>query len=337
MRLLWTHLVVGRTGRVAAGACGKKGPPLAPLVRVPAQVAELSAARAGRRGLPDAARPGRQRRRRHARRHRRHRDLRRDCRSPADARARPPASAVVAAAAGAGPSPGAAAATAAALAGRRRRCRRPVEPGLDQGQQATFRERLTPELIAAAAAHRRAAGASATTPDAPPSPPSCRCRRSIPATDRAALRFYAAARRDRAAAAPARGAPCARCRWPALRRPGPGDADLRRHLDALSWTPPPGARAAPAPPAEGLLPSRPSGPPPPATRYNVYAADAETAEGALGVVLRPAPLNPTPTRDDGGGHARRGVFGQERCFVVRSVDRRSPGSPSKGRRRRRPA
>ena len=45
MRLLWIHLVGAALVVSPLAACGKKGPPLAPLVRVPAQVAELTAAR----------------------------------------------------------------------------------------------------------------------------------------------------------------------------------------------------------------------------------------------------------------------------------------------------
>ena len=82
------------------------------------------------------------------------------------------------------------------------------------------------------------------------------------------------------------------------------------------------------PPAEGLLPSRPFGPTLPATRYNIYAAEAAAAEGALGVVIRPAPLNPTPLPTTVVSTPGI-VFGQERCFVVRSLTELG-GAPIEG-------
>ena len=97
---------------------------------------------------------------------------------------------------------------------------------------------------------------------------------------------------------------------------------------ALSWTPPPGAPVAVPPPAEGLLPSRPFGPTLPAARYNIYAAEAAAAEGALGVVIRPAPLNPTPLPTTVVSTPGI-VFGQERCFVVRSLTELG-GAPIEG-------
>ena len=89
---------------------------------------------------------------------------------------------------------------------------------------------------------------------------------------------------------------------------------------AIAWTPAPDAGVPPTPPEEGLLPSRPFGPPRPLTKYNVYAAEASSATpGPFGTVVRPGPLNPAPleaTHVEVPGVA----FGKERCVVVRGVD-----------------
>jgi hypothetical protein len=296
--------------------CGKKGPPLAPLVRLPAQVAELTATRSadevfltllvpstnvggdapGDVGAIEIVAATADR------------EPVLDERGPAHPwtpvirvpvrRPLPP------------PPPASESAPAPPPV--------PVEPGLDQAQRVTFREQLTAELLVAAPILAPGVPTPAEVNDAPVlSLPAV-----APTVDRTTRRFYAA----RAVTRNGRGG-----RWSAIRSvplasplgaPVVAPPNYDAVSTALSWTPPPGASVAPPPPAEGLLPSRPFGPVAPVTKYNIYAAGAESAEGALGVVTRPAPLNPQPLTTT--LVAIPGVaFGQERCFVVRAVDETS--------------
>ncbi len=172
----------------------------------------------------------------------------------------------------------------------------PLEPGVDQGQRVTIRELLTPALfeplqvapaapVAAALPAEAAAGAGY---------PAIALPLVAPAWDRTARRFYAARAVGR------RGRPG---QWSAMRSVPTASAIAAPVVAAptydaaavtITWTPPPGATVAPPPPAEGGLPSRPFGPAPPITGYNVYAAAADSAPDALGLVTPPPPLNPAP-------------------------------------------
>jgi hypothetical protein len=316
MRPRWTHFVWAALAVCPLAACGKKGPPLAPLIRLPAQVAELSAVRVadevfltlrvpstnvggdapGDVGAVEifAATADR--------------EPAIDERGPAPPWApvlrvpvRRPVVAPPPPAAGEPPPPPL-----------------PVEPGLDQGQQVTLREQLTPERLVAAPLP----AATGAIPDDTLDRPVLSLPAVAPAVDRTTRRFYVA----RAVTRTGRGG-----RWSAIRA-----VPLARPLDAptvapptydavttaLRWTPPPGASVAPPAPAEGLLPSRPFGPVAPPTKYNVYAAEAAATQGAYGEVTRPAPLNPQPLTVT--VVPIPGVsFGQERCFVVRTVDETS--------------
>jgi hypothetical protein len=300
---------------LAAVGCGKKGPPLAPLVRVPGQVAELTALRSGDvvylATLVPAANVGGD--------------------TPADIAGleiyavtaerqpvlgerepgppwtllhrlpvRRPVPAPPPPAAGAPPVPPL-----------------PVEPGLDQGQRITVREELTPEVLAPVEV-------PAATPEAPlPSEvdatyPELSLPLVAEASDRSARRFYVARAVTR------RGRPG---QWSTVRSV-PTASPLAAPLVAaptydadaitLAWTPPAGAVVAPSPPDEGNLPSRPFGPVVPVTAYNVYVAAGEPTPDALGLVTRTAPLNAKPI--EAATISAPGVaFGQERCFVVRSL------------------
>jgi hypothetical protein len=324
MRLLWIHLVGAALVVPPLAACGKRGPPLAPLLRVPAQVAELTAARSaddvfltlrvpainvggdtpGDVGAVEI----------YAATAERAPEL--DERLPAAPwvpltrlpvrRPVPPPP----------PSPSAAPSTPPVPPP-------PVEPGLDQGQQVTVRERLTPEVLVAPAAAPPVPRA-AEPGEAPPL--------SLPLTastvDRTARRFYAA----RAVTRGGRPGQWSAVRSVPLASPLEAPQVATPTYDAtsiaLSWTPPAGAPVAVPPPAEGLLPARPFGPALPATRYNIYAAEAVTAEGAFGVVVRPAPLNPSPLATTVVSTPGI-VFGQQRCFVVRSLTELA-GAPIEG-------
>jgi hypothetical protein len=191
----------------------------------------------------------------------------------------------------------------------------PLEPGLDQGAVAAFRETLSPAVTQVLAA------------DAPATPVAA----VVPADPAVALSLpvvYApltsAVRRHYVAVAVSRqgrrgpwsdwqsvplgstsGAPAA-----------PAVAVAATAL-TVTWTPAPDARVAPLPPVEGALDSRPFGPALAVTRYNIYAADA--VAGAAGAATRPAPLNETPLSVPTFSVASV-AFGEERCFVVRGLD-----------------
>jgi hypothetical protein len=159
---------------------------------------------------------------------------------------------------------------------------------------------------------------AAETPAGDAAHPPISLPQVAPVSDRTARRFYAAravTRRRRPG------------QWSAMRSV-PTASPLAAPVVAvptydaaavtITWTPPPGASVAPAPPAEGSLPSRPFGPTPPVTTYNVYAAVAEPVPDALGLVTPVAPLNGAPLEPL--TFAVNGVaFGEERCYVVRSV------------------
>jgi predicted small lipoprotein YifL len=296
-------------------ACGKKGPPLAPLARVPGQVAELTASRSGDAVhltvLVPAANVGG--------------DTPGDIasleiyavtaerepvigeREPGPAwtlvhrlPVRRPVPPAPPAPAGAPPLPPL-----------------PLEPGVDQGQRVTIRETLTAAQLEPVEVAAAVPGAAAD-PEPDAGRPALALPLVAPATDRTARRFYVAravARRGRAG------------QWSAIRSvptasPIAAPVVATPTYDAaavtITWTPPPGATVAPPPPAEGGLPSRALGPAAPATSYNVYAAAADPAPDALGLVTRTAPLNPAPI--EAATFAVSGVtFGEERCFAVRTL------------------
>jgi hypothetical protein len=312
----WQRLTCAAVLVLPLAGCGKKGPPLAPLARVPGQVAELTAARSGDAvhltALVPAANVGGD--------------------TPGDIASleiyavtserepvlgerdpgpewtlvhrlpvRRPVPAAPPAPAGAPPVPPP-----------------PVEPGVDQGQRVTVREVLTPDLLEPVEVAEPAAGAAAPPAESDGGHPAIALPLVAPASDRTARRFYAA----RAVAR--RGRPG---RWSAIRSVPAGSPIAAPVVAAptydaaavtITWTPPPGAIVAPPPPAAGELPSRPFGPPAPVTGYNVYAAAADSAPDALGLVTRLAPLNPAPI--EAATFAVSGVtFGEERCFTVRTL------------------
>ena len=193
----------------------------------------------------------------------------------------------------------------------------PLEPGLDQGATATFREVLTPALTQAE--DLRAAAPPPAAPDVDPSDALSLPLVFAPETT-AARRHYVAVAVSR------QGRHGAWSAWqsvPVAPAPGAPSAPTAAFDDkaiTLTWTPAPDAKVAPAPPADGGLDSRPFGPVVPPTRYNVYAADAPAATAtAPGSESRPVPLNEAPLTTP--TYAVAGItFGAERCFVVRALD-----------------
>jgi hypothetical protein len=301
---------------MAAAACGKKGPPLAPLVLVPAQIAALAAERSADAVFVTLTVPTT--------------NVGGD--SPGDIAAVE----VFAATADREPPIGEREPDPPWTLVQRVPVRRPVppvppsppgstapllpplplEPGVEQGQPVTIREVLAPALLEAAAPLPAASAAAA--PDAGAAAPALSLPVVAPAADRAARRFYVAravSRRGRPGQwSGVRGVPTAS----PLGAPAAATPTYDAAAMTFTWTPPPGATVAPAPPAEGLLPSRPFGPTAPPTRYNVYAPGPDPSPDALGVVTRAAPLNAAAI--EGTSFALTGVtFGQERCVVVRAL------------------
>jgi len=282
---------------VLAGACGKKGPPLAPRLRLPAQITDLTVHRAGedvrlRFTVPSANVEGEQ---------------------PADlarievyaiTAARPPVLAdaeegdlrriatLVASAPVAPPLPPDAQ-TAPSL------------PGLVQGGAATIEERLGPEarvIVPLGRAPR--AGEEAARPLPGP----------IVAPARGDLRRYYFALGINGRGRP--GPPTILVEAPLGPVSGSASVPAITYTASevsISWTPPADARVD-TPASEGVLPSRPLTPGPPATRYNLYLADTAGVEVPPG-----APLNAAPLAEPAFTEAAV-AFGVERCFVVRAVD-----------------
>ena len=194
----------------------------------------------------------------------------------------------------------------------------PLAPGLDQGAVVTFRELLTAALIRVAPV----TGAP-TAPVVPASEPDTRLALSFPVV----FAQSAAVRRHYVAVAVSRqGRRGAWSEWrsvPVAATSGPSSVPAITFDDkaiAISWTPARDARLSPAPAADGGLDSRPFGPALPATRYNIYAANAPADTYTVpGAVTRPVPLNEAPLAMP--SFSLPGViFGVERCVVVRGID-----------------
>ena len=293
MRLSWRRLSCAAVLLLPAAACGKKGPPLAPLLRVPAQVAELSAQRSADAVYLTALVPS--------------------TNVGGDAPGDVGGLEVYAATAEREPPLGEGDPGPPWELVQRLRVRRPVpppppakagapavpplplEPGVDQGQRVTLREALTAAHLEPSDVPVPAAPAAAGRPTSSNDRPSL-LPVVAPIVDRSARRFYVARALTRG------GRPG---KWSTIRAvptatllgaPVAALPTYNATTLALSWTPPPGARTAPAPPGDGLLASRPFGPAPVTTRYNVYLDAPESAADALGLVTRAAPLNRAPIR-----------------------------------------
>ncbi len=278
------------------GACGKKGPPMAPLLRLPAQITDLRVHRVGedvflRFTVPVSNVEGE---------------------SPADlarvevygvtARRVPVVadaedgdlrgiSMLVASAPVLPPLP------PEAEEG-------PALPGLRQGGAALLQERLSADVRLPVILR---GDVRTVVEDAPAAGP-------LVAPDEGDLRRYYFAvginRRGRP------GPPSILVEAPLGPVSGPPSAPVPTYTAttlSLAWSPPVDARTS-AEPVEGLLPSRPLLPPPPATRYNVYLASATGEVVEPGERLNPEPLV-TPAFEEANVR-----FGVERCFVVRPVD-----------------
>jgi len=187
----------------------------------------------------------------------------------------------------------------------------PREPGSDQGERVTVRERLTPELrvttpVLPTAHERRGADGTAALPH-----PVV----FVPAGAQLKRHYIAVAVSRRGA----------RSAWSAVRSVPVGavsgaPSQPRLTYDAatvsLSWTPARDARLVPAA-AGDLLESRALGPVPTPTRYHVYTAANAAADPAAiepSARLTAEPLAATTVSAPGV------TFGQARCFVVRGVD-----------------
>lgn len=190
----------------------------------------------------------------------------------------------------------------------------PPGPGVDQGAPIVFRETLTPELrvpVALSDDTTRAGQVSPQDADVP--------RPLIAPPDTAgAQRYYVAfgvSERGRygppTAIVPAPLGPTSSA-------PGRPELAVEETRMTFKWPAPSDVRGVQAPGEEGVLPSRPIIPAPPATTYDIYEVRREPApEGTP--TTRPAPLTPAPLVAT--EHTQSGItLGTERCFVVRPVD-----------------
>ena len=180
----------------------------------------------------------------------------------------------------------------------------PVTPGVNQGEQATFRETLTPQVVRLPEPPAGTRTAVAVI-DADLSRPLVFERPELHLK-----RYYMAAavsRRGRMGGWSAvRGVPVA----PPSGAPSAPAVTYDASGYALTWTAAPDAWTAPVA-ADGVLEARPLGPVRPPTKYNVYAV----VDGTPGATpLNPQPL-PTPSVSAPGV-----AFDQEKCFAVRGVD-----------------
>ena len=188
----------------------------------------------------------------------------------------------------------------------------PLEPGLDQGERTTFRERLTGDVL------MPAMPSAPLPPDVPVATGGPALSLPLvfePATQRLKRHYVAVAvsrRGTRGAWSAVRSVPIG----PVSGAPSAPVVTYDAAAIALTWTAAANARQAPLAATEDTLESRPLGPAGAATRYIVYATETTpaTPEAAGPVKTHDAPL-PALT------HTVPGVtFGRERCFVVRGVD-----------------
>lgn len=186
----------------------------------------------------------------------------------------------------------------------------PREPGVvDQGERVTVTETLTPDVRRPASDH-----VLGTVP--PPVAPLARPLVFVPETQGLGRHYVAVA----VSRGGRRGAWSAVKSVPVAEGPAaPTNPTLTHDATSLTlaWTASPGAHVPPPAVADGVLPSRPLGPPVSVTRYNVYAATAEGApDDASGGT---APLNAAALTAESWSTPGV-VFGKERCFAVRAID-----------------
>lgn len=177
----------------------------------------------------------------------------------------------------------------------------PQEPGVNQGEQASFREVLTPEVL------REAMPVGGGRP---PLPTLVAAPVVFERPELHLKRYYFASAMSRRGR---RGAWSAVRTVPVAAPSGAPSAPVLTYdatTYSLTWTAAPDAVVA-ATPAEGTLEARPLGPARPPTRYNVYAV--------TGSAIAATPLNTEPLAA-ATVTAPGVVFDEARCFAVRGVD-----------------
>jgi predicted small lipoprotein YifL len=302
----------------ALTACGKKGPPLAPLSRVPAAPGSVQAVRIGDEAyisftVPSANVGGR---------------------TPADA-----ASVELYAYTGPEPPPREELLEVAErvasypvhvplppepepVEGETKKPPIPTPPGFAQGSAAVVRETLTEETRRPT---RLAGDADEVAPDEEPPPDEYHEPLSgplvAPAAASAERRYYFVVAADR------RGRPSAPSTLVFVPLdegsgvPGLPEAKYTETTMTLSWSEPTDVRRAPPAPDKTLLPSRPLIPPPTPTRYHVFEVPPSPPASQDPYALQlPATLTPQPVAVTELAIPGPVRFGEQRCFVVRSVD-----------------
>jgi hypothetical protein len=174
----------------------------------------------------------------------------------------------------------------------------PVGNGLDQGATGTAREQLDAStLVPADVGVVRSRRPASVEPDGPLLGPSL----ADPVRTYVGLGVSTSGRKGRLSRRLV--VPLA----PAPASPTPPTISYTETTITVTWTPATSLGAAPNQ-DEGVLPSRPLGPAKPALAYNVYDSDT-------GALLTTAPIVETKYDDP------RIVWGAERCYVVRALDR----------------
>lgn len=198
----------------------------------------------------------------------------------------------------------------------------PPGPGVDQGAVIAVRERLTAESATPVELPRsEQVGASASDTLRP---------LIAPADGGAPQRYYWA---ESVSSRGRHSPPTAVVAIPlgtTSSPPSQPQITVAEHAVTLRWQPSRDVRGSVAPTPEGLLPSRPLIPGPPATTYDVYEVPREAPANASPDAPRPLTNAPVGALE----FSQSGItLGTERCFVVRPVDIlagthvRGPASP----------
>jgi hypothetical protein len=190
----------------------------------------------------------------------------------------------------------------------------PPGPGVDQAAPLVFRETLTPELRVPVALSDDTEQARQEAPQDADVP-----RPLVAPPDTAgAQRYYVAfGVSDRGRYGPPTAVVPAPL-GPTSTAPGRPELTVEETTMTLKWAAPSDARRVQGPGEEGVLPSRPIIPPPPATTYDIYEVRREPPPEGTPTTL-PVPLTPAPAVTT--EHTQSGItLGTERCFIVRPVD-----------------
>ena len=190
----------------------------------------------------------------------------------------------------------------------------PPGPGVDQGAPVVFHETLTPALrvpVPLSDDQERAPQPASPQEDVP------RPLVAPPDTGGPQRYYVAFGVSERGRYGPPTAVVPAPL-GPTSSAPGRPELTVEETKMTMKWPAPGDARTVPEPPAEGLLPSRPIIPGPPATTYDIYEVRKDPPPDGAPATL-PAPLTQAPLGATEYTQSEI-TLGTERCFVVRPVD-----------------